>query len=103
MLQAFLFLARIQAYPMERGMEYSMKANASLEKAVSLNPENPRSYYLRGTTLYFTPEQYGGGKEAAMPLLMQAKEKFAQFVPPSEFWPRWGKAHLEMLINGRAQ
>nr|HQH40789.1 hypothetical protein [Bacteroidales bacterium] len=30
-VEAFLYLARIQAYPMERGMEYSLRANAALD------------------------------------------------------------------------
>ena len=99
-VEAFLYLSRIQAYPMERGLEYSLRANAALDKAISLNPDNPRAYYLKGTTIYYTPEQFGGGKDNAMPYLLKAKEKFSQFSSPSAFWPSWGKEHLESILKG---
>lgn len=38
---------------------------ASLAKAETLNGDNPRIYLLRGTSLLYTPEQFGGGKKAA--------------------------------------
>ncbi|NMB72866.1 MAG: hypothetical protein GYA22_12035 [Bacteroidales bacterium] len=100
-VEAFLYLARIQAYPMERGMEYSLRANAALDRAISLNPDNPRAYYLKGTTIYYTPEQFGGGKENAMPYLLKAREKFSHFSAPSAFWPLWGKEHLETILNSQ--
>lgn len=101
-VEAFLYLGRIQAYPMERGLEYSLLANAAIDKAISLNPDNPRAYYLKGTTIYYTPEQFGGGKDNAMPYLLKAKEKFNQFSSPSAFWPSWGREHLESILkNGQ--
>lgn len=102
-VEAFLYLGRIQAYPMERGMEYSLRANAALDKAISLNPDNPRAYYLKGTTIYYTPEQFGGGKDNAMPYLLKAKEKFNLFSSPSAFWPSWGREHLETILKGEQQ
>jgi hypothetical protein len=98
-LEAFLAVARIAADPMARGMEYSGKANNLLGKARGVNPKNPRVDYLQGVLVFNTPEEYGGGKDQALPLLNKAKENFAAYSLPAEFWPDWGKQHLEQLLQ----
>ena len=98
-LQAFLYPGRITVDPMNRGMEYIPKMNAALEKAIELNPENPRSYYLRAITLLNMPEQFGGGAKVARPLFEKAKEKFDQFEPASPIHPDWGKEINEMEMQ----
>jgi len=90
-LQAFLYPSRIIADPMARGVECLGKMNWSLDKAIELNPENPRSYYLRAITLLNMPEAFGGGAEVARPHFEKAKEKFDLFTPESALSPNWGK------------
>ncbi|MFN8207517.1 MAG: hypothetical protein U0T82_08930 [Bacteroidales bacterium] len=98
-IEAFLAVARIAADPMARGMEYSGKANGLLGKARGVNPKNPRVDYLQGMLVFNTPEEYGGGKEQALPLLTRSKEKFAAYTLPAEFWPDWGRQHLEQMLQ----
>jgi len=98
-LQAFLYPSRITIDPMNRGMEYMPKMNAALDKAIELNPENPRSYYLRAITLLNMPESFGGGAEVARPLFEKAKEKFDKFEPASPIHPDWGKEINEMEMQ----
>jgi hypothetical protein len=97
-MESFVAIGRIQVDPMTRGMEYSMKANALLGKARTANPANPRVDYLQGTMVFNTPVEYGGGKEQALPLLKQAKEKYAAYKIPGEFWPDWGKDQVEQML-----
>ena len=98
-LQAFLYPSRITVDPMARGMEYMPKMNAVLDKAIALNPENPRSYYLRAITLLNMPEQFGGGAKIARPHFETAKEKFDKFEPKSPLYPNWGKEINEMEMQ----
>jgi len=98
-LQAFLYPSRITVDPMARGMEYMGKMNAALDKAIELNPDNPRSYYLRAITLLNMPESFGGGAEVARPLFEKAKEKFDKFEPASPIHPDWGKEINEMEMQ----
>jgi hypothetical protein len=62
-----------------------------LEKAIELNENNPRPYYLLGSNLFYTPEAYGGGLAAACPMLKTAKEKFENFAPADSISPDWGE------------
>lgn len=91
MLQGFLYPSRINIDPINRGMALMGKMNAALDKALELNPNNPRVYYLRATMTANMPEAFGGGAAKALPLYQKAAEKFELFKPKSEIYPNWGK------------
>ena len=76
---------------MNRGMTLVAVMNKSLDKALELNPDNPRVYYLRATMTFHTPEAYGGGAAKALPLFQAADEKFRIFKPKTDISPNWGK------------
>lgn len=99
MLQGFLYPSRINVDPMNRGMLYIGDMNKSLDKALELNPDNPRVYYLRATIMHHTPEAYGGGAAKALPLYETAIEKFGIFKPKSAIYPNWGKELNEAELN----
>lgn len=90
-LQGMIYQAVIGIDPMNNGMVYSGKASGAFETALKLNPANPRPYYLQGLSLMYTPEEYGGGKKAAIGLLSKANDLFVSFVPASDISPDWGK------------
>jgi len=100
-LQAFLYPSRITVDPMSRGMLYFDKMFASLETARSLNPENPRIYFLEGVSKLNLPPSMGGGPEVAKPILEEALSKFLSFTNEDPLWPFWGeeatRAELEKL------
>lgn len=97
-LQAFLYPSRITVDPMTRGMEYVGKMNHALDEAIRLNPENPRSYYLRAITTLNMPENFGGGAAAAKPIFEIAQQKFNSFKPATVISPNWGKEQNEAEI-----
>jgi len=100
-LQAFLYPSRITVDPMGRGMLYFDKMFTSLKTAKSLNPENPRIYFLDGVSKLNLPLSMGGGPEVAKPILEEALSKFESFSNPDLLWPNWGeeatRAELEKL------
>ena len=91
MLQGFLYPSRITVDPMTRGMELMPEMNKALDKALELNPDNPRVYFLRATMTFHTPEAYGGGASKALSLYLVAEEKFNIFKPKTAISPDWGK------------
>jgi len=94
-LLAFTYPGKITVDPMVRGITMVGKMNDALDKAISLNPDNPRSYYLRAVTLLNMPEAFGGGKAVAKPIFETARQKFNEFELPSPLWPNWGKESNE--------
>ena len=77
--------------PMSRGMLYIEKVFSSLERARSLNPENPRIYFLEGVTKLNLPPGMGGGADIGRPILEEALVKFEAFANPDPLWPSWGE------------
>lgn len=103
-LQAFLYQARIDVSPTERGLDYSLKADSEIKKAEAANPNDPRPYFLYGMNVYYTPRIFGGGPEKALPLFEQAAEKFNVFVPKMPFMPNWGKQqNLDMIAKCKVE
>lgn len=101
-LQAFLYQSRIQVNPQFRGMSFSSKAEASLEKATAADDNNPRAWSLLGYNLFFTPALFGGGPEKALPLFEKARDKFRNFKPLMPFYPIWGEPeNLHMIAECR--
>jgi tetratricopeptide (TPR) repeat protein len=98
-MQGWIYQGRIQADPAGRGMEFSQKAAEYFGKAKNLNPENPRIYFLTGMNVYYTPEQYGGGKKAACPYFQEAIEKYDSYKPESPISPDWGREYTEKLVK----
>lgn len=98
-LQAFLYQARIEVSPMERGLEYSMKADTEIKKAETDNSEDPRPYFLYAMNVYYTPSLFGGGAQKALPLFEKAAVKFDAFVPEMPFMPHWGKQQNQEMIQ----
>ena len=85
--------------PMQRWQEYGQESSSNMEAAMQQDPANPRPYYLKGQSLKYTPEQFGGGCTTAKPQLQIALDKFTTFKPSSEISPNWGKERVEMLIK----
>lgn len=96
-LQALVYQLRIT--DMSKGMKYSGMATEALKTAESLNPDNPRVYYLTGTNTFHTPKMFGGGKEKAKPYLEKAAGMFETQKPENELMPNWGKEHNNQMLS----
>jgi tetratricopeptide (TPR) repeat protein len=83
--------------PSTRWASYGQTAGQALEKALKLDPNNPRLYYLKGMSLFGMPVNFGGGKEKAKPFFEKAVELYKQ-QKPKEFYPRWGQKQSEDMI-----
>ena len=97
-LQGLIYQAYIGIDPENNGRIYSSKANGSLQTAIKLNAENPRPYYLQAMMILYTPEQFGGGKQAALPLFEKAMELFNKSESGNTLLPDWGKTDCEQYI-----
>lgn len=90
-LQGFIHIARLSIDPVSRGYQYSQLAHEAYDKAIKINPSNPRAYYMKGMTILNTPDFFGGGKVPAKPVLLKASELYDTFKPAAVFYPDWGK------------
>ena len=98
-VRSMIASSRLMVDPMSRWMEYGPISSKELETAIQQDPSNPRPYYLKGQSLKYTPEQFGGGCKPALEFLEQAAEKYIVFKPASELHPNWGMERVKMLIE----
>jgi hypothetical protein len=98
-LKGMIAQARLQIDPMNRWMKYGAMANNNFLKAMKIDTLNPRPEYLQGVSLYYTPEQFGGGPTPAKRLLEKSLEKFNQFVPDNDLMPNWGREMTEQMLE----
>lgn len=84
--------------PQNRYMTYGQESAGYLTKAKSLDPDNPRLAYLEGAGVFGTPEQFGGGKAKAKPLLERAVGLF-KAAHPKPMYPQWGQPQAEEMLR----
>jgi hypothetical protein len=84
--------------PQNRYMTYGAEGAGYLAKAKELDPENPRLAYLEGAGIFGTPEQFGGGKAKAKPVLEKAVALF-KAAQPKPMYPRWGQQQAEEMLQ----
>lgn len=90
---------RMMADPMNRYMTYGPQAAEALEKAKSMNPENPRVYLLEGQDKFYTPEQFGGSKTEAKALFEESLKKYDSYKPETDIHPQWGKSQVLYFLG----
>lgn len=99
-VKAMIATARIKVDFMERGMKYVSLSNSLLKKALELDKDNPRAYYLLGQNLNNTPEGLGGDKTKAQKCFEKAEALYAVQMPKEQtIEPHWGRADVEKMIQ----
>ncbi len=83
--------------PQTRWATYGQESDKYLQKAKELNANNPRLYYLEGAGIFGKPEQFGGGKSKAKPILEKAVALY-KVEQPKPLYPHWGQKQAEDML-----
>ena len=75
-IKSMIASARMMVDPQSRWAMYGQESTENLQKAKQLDPANPRALYLEGQAKLYTPESFGGGKQAAKPYFEKAIELY---------------------------
>ena len=98
-LKAMLANARLAVQPALRYKKYGDLFNENTEKAMSLNPGNPRIYYLKGNSLFYTPKMFGGGAKNALTQFEKAETLFKNESKDDIYKPYWGEIQNNQMIE----
>ena len=85
--------------PQSRYMTYMSEINENIKKAESLDSTNPRPYLLQAENKFYTPEQFGGGKDAAKEYFDKANTLYQNFKPETDLSPSWGESALQYFLS----
>lgn len=73
-----------------RGPLLGPKSKKSIERAIHLDPQNPRAYLVQGISYYNTPSLFGGGVNKAIDALEHAIRLFEKERKEGTVEPSWG-------------
>jgi len=96
-LQAQLYTAWIVFDGMQYGMMYSPKATELYNKAVALEPENPRMILAKAEWNLGSAKYFGGPIESYCKDIQRAIDLFAFFKPKGEFYPSFGEERAKQV------
>ncbi len=102
-LKSMIASVQMMVNPQLRFMQYGPISQKEMGIAMQQDSLNPRPYMLKGQSLKYTPEQFGGGCKKAVVELTTAQEKYTSFKPASDISPNWGKSITEMMIKECSQ
>ncbi len=97
-IKSMIASCHLMVNPMQRWMEFGQASSSNMTEAMDLDPSNPRPYFLKGQSLKYTPEQFGGGCKTAKPQFEEALARFQKFKPASDMDPNWGMNATKQLI-----
>jgi hypothetical protein len=83
--------AKIPVNRQERQMKLGTVANKHCDRAMSINPENPRAYLVKAKTVMQAPQKLGGGPKHALKYYQKALDKYKTFKPLDDVQPNWGE------------
>lgn len=71
-------------------MTLGPKAGKAMNRALELEPNNPRNYLIQAWSAYYTPKMFGGSKEKAKKYFEQAIACFDSVKVTDPLLPNWG-------------
>lgn len=94
---SMVYRTKVFINPMTYGRKYGMLSQQLLDKALALDPQNPRALYVAAWVKYYTPKMWGGDKEQAKKLAGESLAKLTN--PGTDVYPHWGKADDQLLLS----
>ena len=98
-IKSMIASAHMMVDPQSRWQQYGASSSENIAKAEKLDPTNPRPVLLDGQSKFYTPEQFGGGKTVAKPILQKSMDMYPAFKPASELAPTWGKQTTQYFLS----
>ncbi len=93
-LEGFIHMIRLSADPGTRGRQYSGMSFKALNKAIAMNPDNPRALYLMAQMQMGTAKFMGEDLSSSCATLEKSLEKFEEekvgLSTAAPLMPRWG-------------
>lgn len=98
-IKSMIATAHMMVDPASRYMTYGQDISNNIQKSEALDSTNPRPVLIQAQNTFYTPEQYGGGKDAAKPMFTKAKQLMDDFKPETDLSPSWGQLSLNYFLS----
>lgn len=89
-LKGYAYMMKMVLDPMSRAPELSPAIMGSYQKALAINPSNPRAWYLLGQMQLGTASFMGGSTDEGCGSISKAVESFKNDIAENPIAPSWG-------------
>jgi cytochrome c-type biogenesis protein CcmH/NrfG len=89
-LQGYKHMLYVAADPANRGADYTPRTMEAFQRAIALDPNNPRAYLLMGQMQFGVAKFFGSSTKEACGLIQRASQLINQ-ESEDMLLPRWGK------------
>jgi tetratricopeptide (TPR) repeat protein len=96
-LQGFVYMIRVSIDPASRGAQFAGQAMQYFQRALKMNPENPRALCLLGQMQFGSAQFFGSSTDEACSTINAALVKFDTFKSENPLAPQWGRQMTERL------
>jgi hypothetical protein len=96
-LEGFAYMLKITVDPQTRGMVYAPRATQTFEKAIGLNPENPRAIALMAQMQFGAAKFFNSSTTEACATNTKALATFTTYKSENPLAPVWGLHMAEGL------
>jgi len=89
-LRGYAYMAKVSVSPAIRGITLSAKVSGYFEKALAMDPQNPRANLMAGRWKYGTAQFFGSSTSEACALMARALSIYEQEDATPKIKPAWG-------------
>lgn len=90
-LRGYAYMAKVSVSPALRGMTLSGKIAGYFEKALAMDPQNPRANLMAGRWKYGSAQFFGSSTDDACALMQKALELYQAQEEGKSIDPSWGE------------
>ncbi|MDI1317317.1 hypothetical protein [Flavobacterium sp.] len=98
-VQAMLYTAILVQDPMNNGQKYSPLIMEQYNKAIAINPSNPRAVFSKAEFEIGGAKYWGTDTKPMCAAIAKSIELFANFKPESQFHPNWGADRAQEALK----
>lgn len=99
-LQSMFYTGRLVVNPVARGQEYSMLSSNSVNKAVAIDPTNPRARLIQIQLGMGTAQFFGGDTKRFCKDAVDLVDTWDNYKIKSPLHPSWGKEQAIGIVKG---
>ncbi|MBP9793902.1 MAG: hypothetical protein KBC56_07890 [Flavobacterium sp.] len=98
-MQALIYTAILVQDPMTNGMKYSPLAMTEYQKALAIDPKNPRAVFGKAEFELGSAKWTGADTKPICAQVANSIELFATFKPETPFHPNWGLDRAQEVLT----
>jgi len=98
-LEGFIYMMQISIDPGSRGQSITPKAFGNFNRALAIQPANPRALLFKGQMQYGMSQFFGSGTEEACAMIIKSVELFENDGNKDSIMPSWGRYSADDYIE----